>query len=115
MKTVHCNLITAADIAAGAYPLAVSTQNSTYAARQYEALTAIGVYANDSFTGYYATAKGSVVECESTGAVFASVASSDELVAIVRTSDVYRYGGVKVVGAVPTRLYTAMRFPQSPK
>ena len=107
------NSATVAEIEAGSHPLAVVEGNSVFAKRQYEALSNIGVYADGAFTGYYAQAQGAVKRYESAADLFAAVAKDDKLVAIVRTSDVYRYGGVNVVGAVPARMYSPMVFPQA--
>ncbi|MDO4400524.1 MAG: substrate-binding domain-containing protein [Coriobacteriia bacterium] len=104
---------TTADIAAGSVPLAVVSGKGVHAQRQYEALEAIGVYADGAFTGYYRSNKASVRAYDSTADLFAGLAKSDEMVALVRTSDIYRYGGVKVVGAIPARMYTPMLFPHA--
>ena len=105
--------VSIADIEAGSCRLAIVTGKSLHAKRQNEVLEAIGVLENGEFTGYYATAGDAVIPFKRPADLFNAIASGGELAAIVRTSDIYRYGGVKVVGAVPPRLYTAMRFPQA--
>jgi molybdate transport system substrate-binding protein len=105
--------VSLADIEAGSYPLAVVTGKSLHAKRQNEVLEAIGVLADGEFSGYYATAEGAAVTLTRPADLFKAVSDGGDFAAIVRTSDIYRYGGVKVVGAVPARLYTAMRFPQA--
>ena len=104
---------TIANIEAGSYPLAVVTGKSVHAKRQFEVLGAAGVYVDGAYAGYYATANDAVIECEDTAGVFALVAKTENMVALVREGDLYRYGGVKVVGAVPARMYTAIRYPQA--
>ena len=104
---------TIANVEAGSYPIAVVTDMSVHAKRQFEVLEAVNAYADGSYAGYYASSKDAVFECEDTAGVFSAVAKSNNMVAIVKTSDVYRYGGVKVVGAVPARMYTAIRYPQA--
>lgn len=104
---------TTANIEAGSYPIAVVSGKSAHATRQYEVLEALGVYSDGAFAGYYATSANAVHEYENTADLFAAVSKSDDMVALVKESDLYRFGGVKVVGAVPARMYTAMRYPQA--
>lgn len=105
--------VTIANIEAGSYPLAVVTGKGVYAKRQFEVLAALGAYADGAYAGYYASHPDAIFECEDTASVFASVSKLSDMVAIVKKSDVYRYGGVKVVGTIPAQMYTAIRYPHA--
>ncbi len=102
---------TTASIEAATAPLCVVDGKGVHAKRQFEALERIGVYAEGDFADVYAKSRKKLVHCKSTAELFATLASDKELVAIVRTSDVYRYGGVKVLGSIPADYYEAMWFP----
>jgi len=107
------NAVSTADIAAGSHPLARMTGEGAYAKRQDEALEAIGVLEGGKPTGYYASNKGSLKSYDSVSTLFKAVSAGEDLVAIVKTGDLYRYGGVKVVGAIPARMYTPLVYPQA--
>ena len=102
---------TTANIEAGTSPLCVVDGKGVHAKRQFEALKNIGVYADGEFAGVYAKDDDKLVHCKSTAALFGMLETNSKLVAIVRTSDVYRYGGVKVLGSIPSDYYEAMWFP----
>ena len=105
--------VTTADIQAGSVKLAVVSGDGQHAKRQFEALQSIGVYDGSAFTGYYATEAKTPVVCDSVAALFSALAKDEECAALVGESDLYRYGGAKIIGAVPADMYTAMRFPQA--
>lgn len=105
--------VSTSDIEAGSVRLGIVDGKSSHAKRQFEVLKAIGVYADGEFTGPYARAADAVEAFDSTADLFAALEEEDDLVAIVRTSDVYRYGGVKAVGAIPSSMYKAMWYPQA--
>ena len=100
-----------ADIASGACPLLVVSGKSVHAKCQLEVLQELGIYADGAFTGAYVQAAGNPPSFETAADLFAALKRNPKAVALVRTSDIYRYGGVKVVGAVPSRMHADMRFP----
>lgn len=96
------------NLLAGTYPLMMAPSDSTLGSLQCQALQQLGGRtANGSYVGAL-TKKGAVKTAKSTSGVFAKLSENKgKTVAIVRASDVYRYGGVKIVGQIPARAYTA--------
>lgn len=112
--------VTLEDVAAGKYSVCVgddSVPAGNYAA---QALSTVGVYtpAADEAgkTGKDISGKGGsytidVVTDTSVGNVCQHAQSGDVDVAFVYTSDVYRFGGVKVVGTVANDTHKAIKYP----
>ena len=110
------------DVAAGKYSICVgddSVPAGNYAA---QSLSTVGVYtpsADDSGkTGKDISGKGGtysdsikVVTDTSVGNVCKHAQSGDVDIAFVYTSDVYRFGGVKIVGTVPAGTHKNIVYP----
>ena len=116
------NEVTLDDIAAGKYSICVgddSVPAGNYAA---QSLSTVGVYtpsADDAGkTGKDISGKGGsytdsikVVTDTSVGNVCKHAESGDVDVSFVYTSDVYRFGGVKIVGTVPSNTHKSIVYP----
>ena len=118
--------VTLDDIAAGKYSICVgddSVPAGNYAA---QSLSTVGVYApagdDAGKTGKDISGKGgsyqsfvdaghSVVTDTSVGNVCKHAQSGDVDVAFVYTSDVYRFGGVQIVGTVPANTHKNIVYP----
>jgi molybdate transport system substrate-binding protein len=114
--------VTLDDIKAGKYSICVgddSVPAGNYAA---QSLSTIGIYtpasSDEGKTGKDITGKGGtyssdikVVTDTSVGNVCKHAQSGDVDVAFVYTSDVYRFGGVKIVGTVPASTHKNIVYP----
>lgn len=114
--------VTLEDVASGDYSICVgddSVPAGNYAA---QALSTVGVYAptgdDAGKTGADISGKGGryasdikVVTDTSVGNVCKHAESGDVDIAFVYTSDVYRFGGVKVVGTVPADTHKNIVYP----
>lgn len=113
----NISAVSTADIEAGSYPLAAVSGKGAFAKRQRQVLEALGVMEDGRYVGRYAAERDgsndAVRQVDSTAELFGAVAADDSRVAIVCMGDLCRYGGVKVVGAVPARLYTPLRYPHA--
>lgn len=100
--------VTVNDLLAGGYPLVMAPSNTALGELQREALRRLGATtANGMFLGALSK-KGATSTAKSASGVFAKLSESkNKAVAIARASDVYRYGGVKIVGEIPASAYTA--------
>ncbi len=103
------------DIAAGKYKVAVGDESVPAGNYADQSLYTVGCYSNPAgiggeFTGALA-APGMVVLDTSVGNVAKHAQSGDVDIAFVYTSDVYRFGGVKVVGTVPAGTHKAIVYP----
>lgn len=101
-KTVTTNTLVA-----GGYPVLLAQKTTTLGALQYQALASLGaVDASGALTGALAQT-GAVTTEDSLSAVMQALSEdTGKTVSIVAASDVYRYGGVKIVGQVPASAYT---------
>lgn len=110
--------VTLEDIAAGRYAVCVgddSVPAGNYAA---QALSTVGAYESpDGKTGEDCSGKGGAyagitpVLQASAGNVCKQAQSGDVDVAIVYSSDVFRFGGVEVVGAIPGDAHGSIVYP----
>ncbi|MGI6535500.1 MAG: molybdate ABC transporter substrate-binding protein [Eggerthellaceae bacterium] len=100
--------VTVNDLVAGKYPLLMAPADSALGTLQRQALRQLGAQtASGAYVGALAK-KGAVKTAKSATSVFAKLSeSTGRTVSIVRASDVYRYGGAKVVGEIPAHAYTA--------
>lgn len=111
------------DIAAGKYTVAVGDESVPAGNYACQALSTVGLYAEpDGSTGSKATGTGgtfagaladpSRVSLQtSVGNVCKQAQSGAVDIAFVYTSDVYRFGGVKVVGTVPADTHKNIIYP----
>lgn len=106
------------DIASGKYKLAVGDSTLAVGDAAREALTVQGCYTPaDSSTGTSGkynnelAGDGMVQQLASMANLFKSVQAGNVNVALVNRSDVYLYGGVKIVGTVPSSTYTHSTYP----
>lgn len=116
--------LTLDDIATGEYTVAVGDDSVPAGNYANQSLSTIGCYvAPDGATGKDATGKegsydgtpleGKVNLQSSVGNVCKQAESNAVDVAFVYSSDVYRFGGVKVVGVVPGDTHKAIVYPAS--
>lgn len=100
--------VTVNDLLAGTYPLLMAPSDTALGGLQREVLSQLGArMQNGSYQGALAK-KGAVKSADSASDVFATLSENKgKTVAIVRASDVYRYGGAKIVGEIPASAYTA--------
>lgn len=110
--------VTLQDIADGKYTVAVGDESVPAGNYACQALSTVGAYADPSgATGADITGKGgefvgiTPVLQTSVGNVCKQAESGDVDVAIVYTSDVYRFGGVKVVGEIPADTHKNIVYP----
>lgn len=111
------------DIASGKYKVAVGDESVPAGNYACQSLSTVGCYTEpDGTTGSNATgtggtfsgalaADGMVSLQTSVGNVCKLAQSGDVDIAFVYTSDVYRFGGVKVVGTVPTSTHKKIIYP----
>ncbi|WP_454945891.1 molybdate ABC transporter substrate-binding protein [Cryptobacterium curtum] len=111
------------DIAAGKYKVAVGDESVPAGNYACQSLSTVGCYTEpDGTTGKDATGKGGqfsgalaadgMVSLQtSVGNVCKQAQSGDVDIAFVYTSDVYRFGGVKVVGTVPANTHKNIIYP----
>ncbi|MEG0217591.1 MAG: molybdate ABC transporter substrate-binding protein [Raoultibacter sp.] len=103
------------DIAAGKYTVCVGDESVPAGNYACQSLNTVGCYSDasgkgGSFTGALAD-PGKVVVDTSVGNVCKHAQSGDVQIAFVYSSDVYRFGGVKVVGTVPNTTHKAIVYP----
>lgn len=110
--------VTPQDIADGKYTVAVGDESVPAGNYACQALSTVGAYADPSgATGADITGKGgefvgiTPVLQTSVGNVCKQAENGDVDVAIVYTSDVYRFGGVKIVGEIPVETHKNIVYP----
>ena len=114
--------VTLDDIATGAYTLAVGDDNVPAGNYAKQALSTVGCWIDsDGTTGSDSDGRdgtfegtpleGLVTEGSSVGNVCQYASSGDVDLAMVYTSDVYRIGGVKIVGEVPSDTHKSIIYP----
>lgn len=110
--------VTLQDIADGKYTVAVGDESVPAGNYACQALSTVGAYADPSGkTGADITGKGgefvgiTPVLQTSVGNVCKQAESGDVDVAIVYSSDVYRFGGVKVVGEIAADTHKNILYP----
>lgn len=110
--------VTLQDIADGKYTVAVGDESVPAGNYACQALSTVGAYADPSgATGADITGKGgefvgiTPVLQTSVGNVCKQAENGDVDVAIVYTSDVYRFGGVKIVGEIPAETHKNIVYP----
>lgn len=103
------------DIAAGKYTVCVGDESVPAGNYACQSLSTIGCYSDASGKGgSFASAlaePGKVVLDTSVGNVCKHAQSGDVQIAFVYSSDVYRFGGVKVVGTVPANTHKPIVYP----
>jgi molybdate transport system substrate-binding protein len=111
------------DIAAGKYKVAVGDESVPAGNYACQSLSTVGCYTEpDGTTGSKASGTGGsfsgalagngMVSLQtSVGNVCKQAQSGDVDIAFVYTSDVYRFGGVKVVGTVPSNTHKNIVYP----
>lgn len=116
--------VTLEDVASGDYTVAVGDDNvpaGNYAKQALSTTTPACWIADDGTVGSESTGKngtfegtpleGKVTEGDKVGSVCSYANSGDVDVAFVYTSDVYRYGGVKIVSTVPADTHKNIIYP----
>lgn len=110
--------VTLQDIADGKYTVAVGDESVPAGNYACQALSTVGAYVDPSgATGAEISGKGgsfagiTPVLQTSVGNVCKQAESGDVDVAIVYSSDVFRFGGVKVVGEIPADTHKAIVYP----
>lgn len=110
--------VTLEDIAAGTYTVAVGDESVPAGNYACQALSTVGAYVDPSgATGAEISGKGgefvgiTPVLQTSVGNVCKQAESGDVDVAIVYSSDVYRFGGVKVVGEIAADTHKNILYP----
>lgn len=110
--------VTLEDIAAGTYTVAVGDDNVPAGNYAAQALSTVGAYVDPSGkTGADITGKEGSYEGitplfgAKVGDVCAYVETGDVDVALVYTSDVYRFGGVKIVGTIAADTHKNIIYP----
>lgn len=110
--------VTLQDIADGKYSVAVGDDSVPAGNYACQALSTVGAYTDPSgATGKDATGKAGTfvgitpVLDTSVGNVCKHAESGDVDVAIVYSSDVYRFGGVEIVGEIPANTHKSIIYP----
>lgn len=114
--------VTLDDVASGQYAVAVGDDNVPAGNYAKQALSTVGCWVDEEgATGKDSDGKGGtfdgtplaglVTEGSSVGNVCSYANSGDVDLAFVYTSDVYRFGGVKIVGAVPSDSHKSIVYP----
>lgn len=114
--------VTLADVASGQYTVAVGDDNVPAGNYAKQALSTVGCWVDEGgTTGKDSDGKGGtfdgtplaglVTEGSSVGNVCSYANSGDVDLAFVYTSDVYRFGGVKIVGTVPSDSHKSIVYP----
>ena len=114
-KDSNITACTLADIAAGKYKVAVGDESVPAGNYACQSLYTVGCYSDESglggaFMGALA-AEGMVVLDTSVGNVCKHAEAGAVDIAFVYTSDVYRFGGVKVVGTVANDTHKPIVYP----
>ena len=114
--------VTLDDVATGQYTVAVGDDNVPAGNYAKQALSMVGCWVDEEgTTGSESDGKGGtfdgtplaglVTEGSSVGNVCSYANSGDVDLAFVYTSDVYRFGGVKIVGTVPSDTHKNIIYP----
>lgn len=114
--------VTLDDVASGQYTVAVGDDNVPAGNYAKQALSTVGCWVDEEgTTGKDSDGKGGtfdgtplaglVTEGSSVGNVCSYANSGDVDLAFVYTSDVYRFGGVKIVGTVPSDTHKNIIYP----
>lgn len=114
--------VTLDDVASGQYTVAVGDDNVPAGNYAKQALSTVGCWVEEEgTTGKDSDGKGGtfdgtplaglVTEGSSVGNVCSYANSGDVDLAFVYTSDVYRFGGVKIVGTVPSDSHKSIVYP----
>ncbi len=114
--------VTLEDVASGQYTVAVGDDNVPAGNYAKQALSTVGCWVDEEgTTGKDSDGKGGtfdgtplaglVTEGSSVGNVCSYANSGDVDLAFVYTSDVYRFGGVKIVGTVPSDAHKSIIYP----
>ena len=114
--------VTLDDVASGQYTVAVGDDNVPAGNYAKQALSTVGCWVDEEgTTGKDSDGKGGtfdgtplaglVTEGSSVGNVCSYANSGDVNLAFVYTSDVYRFGGVKIVGTVPSDSHKSIVYP----
>lgn len=114
--------VTLDDMASGQYTVAVGDDNVPAGNYAKQALSTVGCWVDEEgTTGKDSDGKGGtfdgtplaglVTEGSSVGNVCSYANSGDVDLAFVYTSDVYRFGGVKIVGTVPSDSHKSIVYP----
>lgn len=114
--------VTLNDVATGQYTVAVGDDNVPAGNYAKQALSTVGCWVDEEgTTGSESDGKGGtfdgtplaglVTEGSSVGNVCSYANSGDVDLAFVYTSDVYRFGGVKIVGTVPSDTHKNIIYP----
>ena len=110
--------VTLEDIAAGTYTVAVGDESVPAGNYACQALSTVGAYVDPSGkTGADITGKGgefvgiTPILQTSVGNVCKQAENGDVDVAMVYTSDVYRFGGVEIAGEVPSDTHKNILYP----
>lgn len=114
--------VTLDDVASGQYAVAVGDDNVPAGNYAKQALSTVGCWVDEEgTTGKDSDGKGGtfdgtplaglVTEGSSVGNVCSYANSGDVDLAFVYTSDVYRFGGVKIVGTVPSDSHKSIVYP----
>ncbi|MGI6590304.1 MAG: molybdate ABC transporter substrate-binding protein [Eggerthellaceae bacterium] len=112
-KNGKADSVTVNQLVSGKWLLALANGSSSLGKLQTQALSALGACTpQGQFTGALAKS-GKVKRQGMESQVFAALSKSKRAVSVVKKSDVYRYGGVKIVGEIPANAYTAPRYSAS--
>lgn len=97
----------------GDYTVAVGDKNVPAGTYAKQALYTVGCYTNESGTDgeITGTLKGKVTEADKVGSVCSYAQSGEVDLGFVYSSDVMRYGGVKVVCVVPSDAHEPIIYP----
>lgn len=106
-KNSKAKSVTTQSLLNGDYALVLAAADTDLGKLQTEALIYLGVCSADGrLIG--SAAKQDNVWCQGAeGPVFATLSNSKHALSLVKKSDVYRFGGVKIVGDLPKRSYEA--------
>ncbi|WP_251198198.1 molybdate ABC transporter substrate-binding protein [Anaerotardibacter muris] len=107
------NELTLQEAASGTYTIAVGDKNVPAGTYAKQALYTVGCYTNESGTDGEITGpiKGKVTEADKVGSVCSYAQAGEVDLGFVYSSDVMRYGGVKVVCIVPSTDHQPILYP----
>lgn len=105
--------ITLEEAASGKYTIALGDDNVPAGTYAKQALSHVGCYTSNTGSDGEITGPivGKVTEADKVGSVCAYAESGDVDLGFVYSSDVMRYGGVKVVCEVPLGAYDTIAYP----
>lgn len=105
--------VTLEQAASGAYSVAIGDKNVPAGTYAKQALYTVGCYTNESGADGEITGplKGNVTEADKVGSVCSYAQSGEVDLGFVYSSDVMRYGGVKVVCIVPGDAHQPIVYP----